>query len=125
MINLENLAKIREMLVTKVTDEQFDIRVWLEERGCGSVGCAIGWAKFYYADNVGLDANSRIGHDYFTEKFLNISSASPIWRYLFDSSWARTKKTSRQDCIKRIDEVLKSKGKYTLRMKLKWWWYRG
>ena len=99
------LLQVADMVEYELTDEQFDIGMWMNE--CGTVGCAIGWAtkklphigiRLYFGRSVDLEE---------LEKALGTSSEETL--YLFAEEATKFKDVSRLAVARRIRDFAKEK----------------
>lgn len=122
--HLANLEKLADFLENEITNKQFDISEYRQNNEqcmygthkhyCGTIGCAIGWIpealdiKVVGNTTYKNLANTYVGCD---DDDFNIGT------YMFDSDWSiQSRGFTRKATIKRIREVVQSKGEFTPKM---------
>lgn len=117
-MNKGRLLDLIDVLENKVTDEQFDIHVFmmsnflLENGSCGTIGCAAGWYAFHRPEYFNfngpypcLKETGDLGYIAMEEYFdLTYENAQQI----FSPSRYWNKNVTRKDVIDRINEIMET-----------------
>ena len=117
-INIKNLKLLRDYIRDKVTDEQFDMKVYRANRvglymdyyskyDCGTVGCALGWAPFVKGlEPIEKDFREGGGKELDYDKY-SLRLFPPLfdWSFLFSSRWVYHDNT-REGFVKRVNHLL-------------------
>jgi len=121
--HLKNLEKLADFLENEITDKQFDISEYRRGDGyacdllthdCGTIGCAIGWIPEALGESI-----VGFTHYRFLAKYaVGCDDADcNIGTYMFDSGWSKQSRGfTRKATVKRIREVVQSKGEFTPKM---------
>lgn len=102
--------------VEAVPDERFEMRVWVERRPCGTVGCAFGHYALAHAPDL-MDYNvggyavvvPGVGQDPFPFIGGHFGISGDEAEYLFDCAAYEDDRDSRADVLDRLREFLASK----------------
>lgn len=117
--HLANLEKLADFLENEITDKQFDIKDYRQgydilTHDCGTIGCAIGWIPEALGESIVGFTHYRSLAKY----TIGCSDADfNIGTYMFNSGWSiQSRGFTRKATVKRIREVVQSKGEFTPKM---------
>lgn len=132
--HLKNLEKLANFLEKKVTNKQFkmdDFRQnkngvsceFVSNKSCGTIGCALGWAPFKIPAKRGHFNNDSVGFKYLDfDLYARLTFGCSVGDcsagdYMFSGEWYDNKKQrTRLATVKRIREIITSKGKISDKM---------
>ena len=104
-INVRNLRRLGEYVRDEVSDEMFDMGLYMND--CGSVGCLLGWAERL----EGMDSLDYInGYNAIAFELYNMGRGSgKEHEFLFSSNWVDVD-NSRIGALRRIRFVMDNDG---------------
>ena len=135
--HLKNLEKLANYLEEKIMDSQFNMlnlrsnsgresTRFISKKKCGTIGCALGWGPFviptlksdFFTDDHELNFAR------YSKRVFGLETTDTRWYYLFSSSWDFVPKhNTKKAAIKRIRDLVKSKGVLTSSIHTKYYKY--